>query len=160
MPRPFFTRRWRILHSSITGSSFWNDSEAPALMDLWPETGFVSEPVSISTRLRQDAPCGSAGRNGDWRPRRSPQGEAGWLRRSSAWLCHRCPARKRGELHCCGSGNRHALGRRLRYGQRNSTIPLAQISRSTRAKGNNIQSLTQFWKNEPSWIFSIRSDRR
>jgi len=31
----------------------------------------------IFTRLRQDAPCGSKGRNGDWRPRRSPQGEAG-----------------------------------------------------------------------------------
>jgi len=29
-------------------------------------------------------------------PRR---GKSGWLRRSSAWLSHRCPARKRGELH-------------------------------------------------------------
>jgi hypothetical protein len=52
------------------------------------------------TRLRQDAPCGSTGRNGDRRPRRSPQGEDGWLRRSSAWLRHRCPARERGELPC------------------------------------------------------------
>ena len=31
----------------------------------------------IFTRLRQDAPCGRTGRNGDRRPRRSPQGEAG-----------------------------------------------------------------------------------
>jgi hypothetical protein len=45
------------------------------------------------TRLRQDAPCGSTGRNGDRRPRRSPQGEDGWLR-------HRCPARERGGLPC------------------------------------------------------------
>ncbi len=65
----------------------------------------------VITRLRQDAPCGSTGRNGDRRPRRSPEGEdgftspqrcdGGWLRRSSAWLCHRCPARERGELHVC-----------------------------------------------------------
>ena len=27
------------------------------------------------------------------------KGEDGWLRRSSAWLRHRCPARERGELH-------------------------------------------------------------
>ena len=29
-------------------------------------------------------------------PRR---GKSGWLRRSLAWLCRRCPTRKRGELH-------------------------------------------------------------
>ena len=30
--------------------------------------------------------------NGVRRPRRSPQGEAGWLRRSFAWIYLRCPA--------------------------------------------------------------------
>ena len=29
----------------------------------------------------------------------APRAQAGWLRRSSAWLCHGCPAQKRGELH-------------------------------------------------------------
>jgi hypothetical protein len=37
-----------------------------------------ASPASF-TRLRQDAPCGTTGRNGERRPRRSPKGEAGWL---------------------------------------------------------------------------------
>jgi len=37
------------------------------------------------------------------------KGEAGWLRRSSAWLRHRCPARERGELQFNLGTSGHAL---------------------------------------------------
>jgi hypothetical protein len=52
-----------------------------------------------SLASRHSSPCESTGRNGERRPRRSPQGEGGWLRHSSASLCHRYPLRKHWELH-------------------------------------------------------------
>ena len=54
-----------------------------------------SAPLAFARMPRAEARGGMAIGDRDV-PRR---GKSGWLRRSSAWLSHRCPARKRGELH-------------------------------------------------------------
>jgi hypothetical protein len=52
------------------------------------------------TRLRRHAPCGSTGRNDDRRPRRSPQGEAGFASAQFSSPPSGCPAEEREELNC------------------------------------------------------------
>jgi hypothetical protein len=94
------SRAASLYFSSCSSKSMINSSRAFLKASVSTFSIGAEKPFRIFfTRLRRHAPCRSTGRNGDRRPRRSPQGEAGFASAQFSSPSSGCPAEERGVLN-------------------------------------------------------------
>ena len=105
---------------TASGRSFLREPCFRPVENHSPSPGCPVRPSSVAVLLRrvekhgEDRPSPKASSRPGWRQATAAsclaevvtkaearRAKPAWLRRGSAWLCHRCPAQKRGELHFC-----------------------------------------------------------